>query len=60
VPKEILTVGLNTLTLVYSDTPRTIDPGFRGRNTAVAVDWLRFQSEPSRSPEPATVESREH
>lgn len=48
VAAESLVRGLNTLTLQYSDTPRTLDPGFRGRNTAVALDWVRFEPAPAR------------
>ena len=43
VPEDSLVVGLNTLTLLYSDTPRTLDPGFRGRNTSIALDWIHFE-----------------
>jgi len=42
VPENAMVVGLNTLTLLYSDTPRTLDPGFHGRNTSIALDWVRF------------------
>jgi hypothetical protein len=45
VAEENLVVGLNTVTFVYSDTPWTLDPGFRGRNTSIALDWVRFASE---------------
>ena len=53
VPSKALTVGLNTLTFVYSTTPRAIDPAFRGKNTAVAVDRLRFVPQGSGSLTPA-------
>ena len=43
VPAESVVVGLNTLALVYSDTPRTLDPGFHGRNASIALDWIRFE-----------------
>ena len=42
VSADSLVAGLNTMTLLYSDTPRTIDPGFRGRNTSIALDWVRI------------------
>ena len=44
VSADSLVAGLNTMTLLYSDTPRTIDPGFRGRNTSIALDWVRFEA----------------
>ncbi|GMR22772.1 MAG: hypothetical protein BMS9Abin37_1145 [Acidobacteriota bacterium] len=48
VPEDSLVLGLNTLTLLYSDTPRTLHPQFRGRNTSIALDWVRFESESAR------------
>ena len=42
VSADSLVAGFNTMTLLYSDTARTIDPGFRGRNTSIALDWVRF------------------
>ena len=44
VSADSLVAGLNTMTLLYSDTPRTIDPGFRGRNTSIALDWVGFEA----------------
>ena len=41
---DSLVAGLNTITLLYSDTPGTIEPGFRGRNTSIALDWVRFEA----------------
>lgn len=41
-------VGLNTLTLLYSDTPRTLEAEFRGRNTSIALDWVRFETKSAR------------
>ena len=46
VPWDAVVMGLNTLTLLYSDTPRTLDPAFRGRNTSIALDWVRFEPKP--------------
>jgi lysophospholipase L1-like esterase len=49
VPSDTLTRGLNTLTLFYSQTPRTVDSEFRGRNAAIAVDfvgWTQIESRP--------------
>jgi len=46
VPGDAVVTGLNTLTLLYSDTPRTLDPAFRGRNTSIALDWVRFDPKP--------------
>jgi len=34
--------GINQLALSYSSTPAAVIPGFKGRNAAVAVDWIRF------------------
>jgi len=48
VPEDSLVVSLNTLTLLYSDTPRTLDPGFRGRNTSIALDWVHFEPKSAR------------
>jgi len=48
VPENSLVVGLNTLTLLYSETPRTLDPEFRGRNASIALDWVRFETESPR------------
>ena len=48
VPEAALHPGLNALTFVYSATPRMLIPGFRGRNTVMAVDWLRFVPLPAR------------
>ena len=44
VSADSLVAGLNTITLLYSDTPRTIEPGFRGRNTSIALDWVRYEA----------------
>lgn len=40
VPARVLRPGLNDLGLVYSTTPRAARPEYRGRNAAVAVDWI--------------------
>jgi hypothetical protein len=48
VSEDSLVVGLNTVTLLYSDTPRTLDAEFRGRNTSIALDWVRFGTESAR------------
>lgn len=42
-PARILAPGINDLSLSYSTTPADIDPDFRGRNAAVAVDWIQFR-----------------
>ena len=47
-PEHSLVVGLNTVTLLYSDTPWTLDPDFRGRNTSIALDWVRFEPDGTR------------
>jgi hypothetical protein len=43
VPRGALRRGLNDLALRYSTTPREAVPGYRGKNAAVAVDWLRLE-----------------
>jgi len=35
--------GLNALTLHYSPTPAEVIPGFRGRNAAVALEWVQLE-----------------
>jgi hypothetical protein len=42
VPGTAIRPGINDLMLAYSATPRGLQPGLRGRNNAVSVDWLRF------------------
>ena len=42
-PARLLQPGVNDLALVYSTTPADVDPAFRGRNAAVALDWIRFR-----------------
>lgn len=42
VPERLVRLGFNDIALVYSTTPRETQPGFRGRNAAVAVDWVRI------------------
>ncbi len=43
VPREVLRPGLNTLTVLYSATPRMTIPGFHGKNATIALDWLEFR-----------------
>jgi hypothetical protein len=43
VPGSALHPGLNDLALVYSASPRQDLPGYRGKDAAVAVDWVRFR-----------------
>lgn len=43
VPKGLLHSGLNQVILTYSATPRTVIPGFHGRNATAAVDWIEFR-----------------
>jgi hypothetical protein len=43
VTADIMRPGLNTITLVYSTTPRMAVPGFHGRNAVIAADRLQFQ-----------------
>lgn len=47
VPSRLLLPGVNDLALRYSTTPADVDPAFRGRNAAVAVDWIRFRRIPA-------------
>ena len=42
-PARLLAPGVNDLAVVYSTTPADVDPAFRGRNAAAAVDWIRFR-----------------
>ncbi|MGH9318469.1 MAG: hypothetical protein ACRD3V_01055 [Vicinamibacteria bacterium] len=46
VSKSVLRPGLNELAFVYSDTPRTLDRSFRGKNAVWSVDWVRFLPRP--------------
>lgn len=43
VPASALHPGLNDLALVYSASPRQDLPGYRGKDAAVAVDWVRLR-----------------
>ena len=43
VSKGLLHSGLNQVILTYSATPRTVIPGFHGRNATAAVDWIEFR-----------------
>lgn len=45
-PARLLQPGVNELALAFSTTPAEVVPGFRGRNAAAAVDWLRFRRLP--------------
>jgi hypothetical protein len=43
VPRERVLSGINSLTLHYSPTPAEVVPGFRGRNAAVALEWVQLE-----------------
>lgn len=43
IPEDLVSPGLNALTLHYSPTPAEVIPGFRGRNAAVALEWVRLE-----------------
>jgi hypothetical protein len=43
VPASVLRPGFNSITFVYSTTPRLAIPDFHGRNAVIAADWLRFE-----------------
>jgi len=43
VPASALHPGLNDLALVFSASPRADLEGYRGKDAAVAVDWLRLR-----------------
>jgi hypothetical protein len=43
IPATALHPGLNDLALVFSASPRADLPGYRGKDAAVAVDWLRLR-----------------
>jgi len=43
VRRDAVTPGFNDLDLGYSATPRRDLPGYRGKEAAVAVDWLRLE-----------------
>jgi hypothetical protein len=45
-PARLLSPGVNDLSLHFSTTPAEVVPGFRGRNAAAAVDWIRFRRVP--------------
>jgi hypothetical protein len=42
VPEDALRPGFNEVALVYSTTPREAVPGYEGRDSAIALDWLRL------------------
>jgi len=46
VPARLLAPGVNEIALAFSATPAEVVPGFRGRNAAAAVDFLRFRRMP--------------
>lgn len=46
-PARLLTPGVNSIALRWSVTPAEVVPGFRGRNAAAAVDWVRFARAPA-------------
>jgi hypothetical protein len=43
IPADALHPGVNDLALVYSASPRRDLSGYRGKDAAVAVDWLRLR-----------------
>ena len=43
IPRSALHPGLNDLALAYSGSPRQDLTDYRGKDAAVAVDWLHFQ-----------------
>lgn len=43
IPASALHPGLNDFALVYSASPRQDLPDYRGKDAAVAVDWLRLR-----------------
>jgi hypothetical protein len=44
VPAGVLRPGFNSITFVYSTTPRLAIPDFHGRNAVIAADWLQFET----------------
>jgi hypothetical protein len=47
-PSRLVAPGVNELAFSYSATPAEVIPDFRGRNAAVALDWVRFTRQPKR------------
>jgi hypothetical protein len=45
-PARLLAPGVNDVALAFSTTPADVVPGFRGRNVAAAVDYVRFRRLP--------------
>ena len=43
IPASVLRPGLNDIALLYSASPRQDLPDYRGKDAAVAVDWLRLR-----------------
>jgi hypothetical protein len=41
-PEAALRPGFNEVALVYAQTPREAVPGYEGRDSAIALDWLRL------------------
>lgn len=54
VPAAALHSGFNEVALSFSAAPRADLPGYKGKNAAAAVDWLRFVR---RGPSPDAVPS---
>lgn len=52
VPATALRAGMNTLRLVYSVVPREVDRGWKGRNSAAAVDWIEVRPTSATRPPP--------
>lgn len=44
VPASSLRSGLNSFLFTYSVTPRQADPKFHGKNTVIAVDYLKLET----------------
>ena len=42
IPEAVLRPGFNEVALVYAATPRAAVPGYEGRDSTIALDWLRL------------------
>lgn len=43
VPRDAVRAGLNDVALLWSTSPRSVDPEHHGKDAAAAVDWLKLQ-----------------
>jgi hypothetical protein len=43
VPAGLLRAGINSFLLTYSKLPRRQDPRYRGKNTILAIEYLRME-----------------